>query len=235
MRGNYLLGIDQGTSGSRALVLDAAGEPRGYGYRALPRLHPHPDWVEQDPRRCARGGEAVEEAVHQAGIRPQEIAACGIACQRNTDFVWEADTISPAGKCHYLAGSAYTGRMPRCRPGPGGRIRRRLGRLPGTVSSALHMAWRVSHDPAVQEAIRTGKLRMGFSAEWLLAAMGRLDGHWMDYTLVQANGLYDFRKGGYWQEWLIFWGWRRHPASAEADGIPYGSLRSPRRENRCWR
>ena len=41
----FLLGIDQGTSGSRALVLDEGGQVRGYGYRALARLHPQSDWV----------------------------------------------------------------------------------------------------------------------------------------------------------------------------------------------
>ena len=45
----YLLGIDQGSSGSRALVMDSEGQIRGYGYCLLPRLYPRPGWVEQDP------------------------------------------------------------------------------------------------------------------------------------------------------------------------------------------
>ena len=51
---SFLLGIDQGTSGSRALVLDRDGQVRGYGYRPLASLHPQPDWVEQDPDRGPR-------------------------------------------------------------------------------------------------------------------------------------------------------------------------------------
>ncbi len=94
----YLLGIDQGTSGSRALILDETGQVCGYGYRPLPRLYPQSGWVEQDPAVVVEGvAEAITEAIGQAGCHPAEIAACGIACQRNTDFVWDARTGQPLG------------------------------------------------------------------------------------------------------------------------------------------
>jgi len=227
MHKGYLLGIDQGTSGSRALVLDAGGQPRGYGYRALARLHPHPDWVEQDPQEvCRTVAEAIREALQEAGIRPQEITACGIACQRNTDFVWQAGTHSSLGNAITWQDLRTQELMAEVEAWPlFGEARRRLGRLPATVSSALHMAWRLRHDPPVQEAARAGSLRFGFSAEWLLAAMGHLDGHMMDYTLVQANGMYDFRKGEYWQEWLDFLGVNESILpQPQATVHPYGSL-----------
>ena len=56
----YLLGIDQGSSGSRALILDRDGQVRGYGYRPLAGIHPHPGWVEHDPASVVTG---VTEAV----------------------------------------------------------------------------------------------------------------------------------------------------------------------------
>ncbi|MBN1486195.1 MAG: carbohydrate kinase, partial [Anaerolineae bacterium] len=74
----YLLGIDQGTSGSRAIIIDDAGDVRGYGYRPLPRLYPQPDRVEQDPNVLSRGvAEAIMTAIQEAGCRPDEIAGCG--------------------------------------------------------------------------------------------------------------------------------------------------------------
>jgi glycerol kinase len=93
---DFLLGIDQGTSGSRAIVLDRDGAARGYGYRPLARLHPRPDWVEQDPRAVAEGVRAaIGEALGKAGIRAADLAAGGIASQRGTDFVWDARTGLP--------------------------------------------------------------------------------------------------------------------------------------------
>jgi glycerol kinase len=92
----FVLGIDQGTSGSRALVLDGDGAVRGYGYRPLARLHPAPDRVEQDPLAVTAGvREAIVEALERARIGPADLAACGIASQRDTDFVWDARTGKP--------------------------------------------------------------------------------------------------------------------------------------------
>ncbi|MBI1877392.1 MAG: hypothetical protein HYR94_04020 [Chloroflexi bacterium] len=94
----YLLGLDQGTSGSRALILDHKGQVRGYGYRPLARLYPQPGWVEQDPDVVvASVTEAIAEAMSRANCRLEEITACGIACQRNTDFIWDARTRRPIG------------------------------------------------------------------------------------------------------------------------------------------
>src|SRR5512134_2374826 len=95
----YLLGIDQGTSGSRALIMDRAGRVHGYGYRSLPRTYPQPGWVEQEPADVSAGvTAAITEAITQAGCHPSEIAACGLAGQRNTDFVWDKQTGQPLGR-----------------------------------------------------------------------------------------------------------------------------------------
>jgi glycerol kinase len=58
------------------------------------------------------------------------------------------------------------------------------------------------YDPVVAAAVRTDHAQIGFSATWLLAAMGRPSSHVMDYSLVQAMGLYDFRAERYWNDWL---------------------------------
>ena len=80
-------------------------------------------------------------------------------------------------------------------------MRRRLGHVPATFSSALHLAWRLQKETAVRQAARNGSLRAGFSAEWLLQALGHPRAHIMDYSLVQAMGLFDFRAECIWEEW----------------------------------
>ena len=60
----YLMGIDQGTSGSRAVVMDRAGQIVGYAYRPVARIYPQPSWVEQNPTALAHGvAETMAEAV----------------------------------------------------------------------------------------------------------------------------------------------------------------------------
>ncbi|MCB0190457.1 MAG: carbohydrate kinase [Anaerolineae bacterium] len=201
---SYLLGIDQGSSGSRALVMNRNGDVCGYGYRALTRLYPQTGWAEQDPTAVVEGvTEAVMEAIVQAGCGPDDLIACGIAGQRNTDFVWDARTNRPLA-------NAITWQDLRTMPivteleawSLADQRRRRLGYFPGPYSSSMHLAWRMRHDPAVIDAARTGDLRIGFSAAWLLASAGKPTSHAMDYNLIQQLGLYDFRAERYWDEWL---------------------------------
>ena len=201
---NFLLGIDQGTSGSRALILDTDGNVRGYGYRPLARLHPHPDWVEQDPAQVvATVVEALHQALADARIDANEIAACGIACQRNTEFTWDART-------HQSFTNAITWQDLRTMDlvrefaewEHAARARYHLGYEPGPYSSAIHLAWRMRHDVAYQRAARDNTIQIGLSAEWLVTALGKMNAHAMDVSLVQAMGMYDFRARQYWREWL---------------------------------
>ncbi len=225
----HLLGIDQGTSGSRALIMDTHGRVLGYGYQSLPRSHPHPGWTEQDPYVLARGvSDAITEALGQAGLRARDITAVGIASQRNTDFVWSAKTgapIAPAITWQDLRTVPLVDELKRDWPHFGD-LRRRLGYFPGPYSSALHLAWRMRHDTAVQKAAQSGDLRIGFSALWQLVSLGQPSGHVMDMGLVQAMGLYDFRAQSYWDEWLDY---LNIPRAALPDPVPnlhdFGTMR----------
>ncbi len=216
---DLLLGIDQGSSGSRALILDREGQVRGYGYRPLPSQHLRPDWSEQDPDAVAATvREAIEEAIQQAGCSAAELAACGIASQRDTDFVWDSRTGRPLAPAitwrdlRTLALEEDLKSWPHAAD-----CRTRLGYWPGPYSAALHLKWRLLNDPGVASAARQGNLRIGLSAAWLLAALGRPSEHAMDHSLVQGMCLYDFRARAYWDEWLE---WLGLPAASLPVGRP---------------
>jgi glycerol kinase len=205
---DFLLGIDQGTSGSRALILDRDGAVRGYGYRKLERFYPRPDWVEQDPLALAAGvREAIVEALQHAQCRPADIAACGLTSQRDTDFVWEARTGRPLANAitwQDLRTQALEDQLHRWPHAA--EARHRLGYWPGPYSAALHLKWRMENDGAVAEAARAGTLRVGLSALWVLNALGQAAGHQADVSLAQSMCLYDFRARDYWPEWLDYVG-----------------------------
>lgn len=203
---DYLLGIDQGTSGSRALVLDRDGMVRGYGHRPLARLHPVADRVEQDPLAVAAGvREAIAGALLQAGIGPADLAACGITSQRGTDFVWDAWTGLPlANAITWQDLRTQSLEQDLRRWSRVGECRTRLGEWPGPWSAALHLSWRLANDPVVATAAREGRLRAGLSAIWVLNALGRADGHRADVSLAQSMTLYDFRAREYWADWLAY-------------------------------
>ncbi|MFN8483447.1 MAG: FGGY family carbohydrate kinase [Anaerolineae bacterium] len=224
----FVIGIDQGTSGSRALILDREGQVCGYGYRPLARLYPQPGRVEQDPVTVAATvSDAIAEALSQAGLAPADVAAIGIASQRNTDFAWDAPTGWPVGHAITWQDLRTVELVEELSAWPeAADWRERLGYFPGPWSSAMHLAWRMRHDREFAEAAHAGTLRVGPSAEWLLVALGAAHDHAADLSLVQQMGMYDFRAHRYWDEWLARLG---VPRAILPDAAPtvrdYGRLR----------
>jgi glycerol kinase len=139
------LGIDQGTSGSKAIIIDGNGKIHGFGYQPLARLHPRPDWVEQDPLAVVAGvTAAIAEALAQSGCRPVQITACGIACQRNTEFVWDARNGRALGNAITWQDLRSLPLLADLQMQPwAAELRHRLGYAPGPYMSALHLAWRL--------------------------------------------------------------------------------------------
>jgi glycerol kinase len=90
---NYLLALDQGTTSSRALVLEASGKVVAVAQLEFTQIFPQPGWVEHDPNEIWSSQIGVAaEAIARAGIRAGDIAAIGITNQRETTLVWDRKT-----------------------------------------------------------------------------------------------------------------------------------------------
>ena len=85
MQDQYILAIDQGTTSSRAIVFNGAGAVRAMAQREFRQIFPRPGWVEHDPLEIWDTQLAVaREALAQARLKARDIAAIGIANQRET-------------------------------------------------------------------------------------------------------------------------------------------------------
>src|SRR3954469_25761010 len=92
-RGDYLLAIDQGTTGTTVLVLNRSLNVLGRGYREIPQIYPRPGEVEHDPAAIwSSVTAALAAALRQAGVSASGIAAIGITNQRETTLLWERAT-----------------------------------------------------------------------------------------------------------------------------------------------
>ena len=204
MSSQFLLGIDQGTSGSKAVIIDDQGSLYGHGHRPLERLYPQPGYVEQDPYAVAQSvAGAVTSAIDAAGCSPDQIVACGITSQRNTEFAWDRQSGRPIGNAVTWQDLRTVPMLQEVQQLPfASEARYRLGYPPGTYMTAVHLAWRMRFQEELRAAAQKGTLQLGLSAAWLIKALGRPAEHAMDTSLVQAMGLYDFRSGAYWAEWL---------------------------------
>jgi glycerol kinase len=153
-----LLGIDQGTTGTTCLVLDEALRTRGRGYRAVAQHYPHPGWVEQDPNRLWESVlAATEDALEEASVGAADLAAIGIANQRETTIVWDRTTGQPT---HSAIVWQDRRTAERCKELPAELIRDRTGLVPDPYFSATKLEW------ILREA--TGDLAFGTVDSWLI-------------------------------------------------------------------
>ena len=92
----YILALDQGTTSSRAILFNRAGEIVSKAQREFPQLFPKPGWVEHNPEDIWSSQlEVAREAIALAGAAPHEISGIGITNQRETTLVWDRETGQP--------------------------------------------------------------------------------------------------------------------------------------------
>jgi len=170
--GELVLGLDQGTSSTRCVVLDGALRERASCSVAVASSFPRPGLVEQDPEELAASAErALAGALAQAGAKPRDVAALGLANQTETFVVWERATgraIHPAivwqdrrtdAACAALAQHA-------------GFVRERTGLELDATFPATKLGWLLDHVPGARAGAEAGRLAYGDVAGWLLQRLG---------------------------------------------------------------
>ncbi|MCM1983434.1 glycerol kinase GlpK [Lyngbya confervoides] len=96
MTQSYVLALDLGTTGNRAIVFNREGQIIAQAYRELTQHYPKPGWLEHDPIQIWKDTHwAIETAIRQAKIAPDEIAAMGLTVQRETCLLWDKTTGEP--------------------------------------------------------------------------------------------------------------------------------------------
>ena len=201
-----ILAIDQGTTGTTCLVFDERCEPIGRAHREFAQHFPQPGWVEHDAREIWSVTQAVAgEALDDAGVRPGELAAVGIANQRETVCVWDPRTGEPlhnaivwqdrrtAERCEELRAAGHEPLM-----------RERTGLVLDPYFSATKIAWLLEHVPGLRERARRGTAVFGTVDSWLIF---KLTGeHLTDASNASRTLLYDIAAGRWDPELLELFG-----------------------------
>lgn len=92
----YVLALDLGTTGNRAILFDAKGSVVSSAYKELTQYYPQPGWLEHDPREIWQDTcWAMQTALQKAGIAASEVAAIGLSVQRETCLLWDKTTGRP--------------------------------------------------------------------------------------------------------------------------------------------
>ena len=96
MEKEYILVIDQGTTGTRAVVYDNEANIIGYKYKKHKQIYPKPGWVEHDPLEIWNNTiSVIKEVISATGIDKNDIISIGITNQRETTILWDKDTGKP--------------------------------------------------------------------------------------------------------------------------------------------
>jgi glycerol kinase len=201
-----ILAIDQGTTGTTCFVFDERAEPIGRAYHEFAQHYPQPGWVEHDAGEIWSVTQAVAgEALEDAGVRPGELAAVGIANQRETVCVWDPATGEPLHNAIVWQDRRTAARCEKLRAaGHEPLIRERTGLILDPYFSATKIAWLLEHIAGLRERANDGTAVFGTIDSWLLF---KLTGeHLTDATNASRTLLYDIAAGRWDPELLELFG-----------------------------
>ena len=189
----HILTIDQGTTGTTALLLDRFGAVLGRASREIAQVYPKPGWVEHLPREILDSClHVADELLRETGVFPGQIDAIGITNQRETTLVWDRYTGEPVSnavvwQCRRSA--------PICdaleRQGMGPHVRDRTGLPIDPYFSATKIRWLLDNVPSGQARAEKGDLLFGTVDTWLLWNLTGRAVHATDVTNASRTMLYD--------------------------------------------
>ena len=197
--GALILSIDQGTTSTRAILFDPAGNILGVSQKELKLYYPDNGWVEQDPRDIwADTQQVCRDVLKSRGIKPSQVAAIGITNQRETTIVWDRKTGEPvhnaivwqdrrtANFCEKLEKDGYLEK-----------VRARTGLLIDPYFSGTKIKWILDNVSGVKEKAKKGELAFGTMDCFLLWKMTGGKVHATDATNASRTMIFNIVK----QEW----------------------------------
>jgi glycerol kinase len=200
----YLLALDQGTTSSRALVFDLDGIPVATAQREFPQHYPEPGRVEHDPEDLWNTQrECAAEALACAKISSSDLAAVGIANQRETTVLWDRRTGKAIHRAIVWQDRRTADSCARLRAeGSEPLVTQKTGLRFDPYFSATKLAWLLDHTPGARAAAARGELAFGTVDTWLLWKLtgGRV--HATDATNAARTLLFNLHTGT-WDEDLL--------------------------------
>ncbi|HMP72587.1 MAG TPA: glycerol kinase GlpK [Kiritimatiellia bacterium] len=203
-----ILALDQGTTSSRALVVDGEGRCLGMAQKEFAQHFPHPGWVEHDAEEIWTSQLAVaKEALGKAGVTAKEIAGIGITNQRETTVVWDRETGEPVHRAIVWQDRRTAERCRRLtEEGVEARVQERTGLLVDPYFSGTKIGWLLDHVEGARSAAEAGRLAFGTVDSWLIWKLTRGRVHATDVTNASRTLLMNLATGEWDEEMLEMFG-----------------------------
>jgi len=200
----YILALDQGTTSSRAIVFDGAGAIRAVAQREFAQIFPRPGWVEHDPNEIWATQFAVAgEAMARASIHAADVAAIGIANQRETTIVWDRATGEPIANAIVWQDRRTAGACDALRArGLEASIAAKTGLVLDAYFSATKLAWLLDNVDGARARAAAGGLAFGTVDAWLVWKLSGGTAHVTDASNASRTLLYNIHECR-WDEELL--------------------------------
>ncbi len=200
-----VLALDQGTTGSTALVLSADGRVLGRGYREFTQHFPSPGEVEHDAEEILRVTvDAAREAIRQAGVTP---AAIGITNQRETVCAWERATGRPVYRAIVWQDRRTAVRCAQLeKQKKAALVRSRTGLVLDPYFSATKIEWLLEHVKGLPRRAAAGDVVFGTIDSWLIFRLTNGKTFATDHTNASRTMLYDIGKRAWDKDLLKLFG-----------------------------
>ena len=166
----YILSLDQGTTSSRAILFDQAGQVKGMAQQEFRQSFPCPGWVEHDAREIWTTQLAVaRDVLAQHGVRAADLAAIGVTNQRETTVLWDRATGDPLAPAIVWQDRRTTDTCARLQAqGAARSIQRKTGLMLDAYFSGTKLQWLLDHVPGARARAQHGELAFGTIDSWLI-------------------------------------------------------------------
>jgi glycerol kinase len=193
MAGDYVLAIDQGTTGTTAMVFNHDSATVGEAYSEFTQHYPQPGWVEHDANEIWDVSmQVVQDALEDAGVSPGDLAAIGITNQRETVVMWDRESGEPvhnaivwqdrrgAGICGELSEQGYDDM-----------VRDKSGLVIDAYFSGSKVQWMLDNVEGLKERAQNGEIAMGTIDTWLIYKLTGGREHVTDYSNASRTMMYN--------------------------------------------
>ncbi|GGW54727.1 glycerol kinase [Streptomyces lucensis JCM 4490] len=207
----YVMSIDQGTNSTRCILFDHRGRLVSVAQKPHQQHFPRPGWVEHDALEIWHNLQrAVPEALSDVGVGTDQVAAVGLANQRETTVLWDRRTGAPLGRAIVWQDTRTAPLVEDLLQRPGEEFfEERCSLPPSTYFSALRVRWLFDHVKGLQERAQDGEVLFGTMETWLIWNLtGGADGglHITDVTNASRTMLMNTRTLTWDGELLEFFG-----------------------------
>jgi glycerol kinase len=199
-----ILALDQGTTSSRAIVFDEAGQIRAVAQREFRQIFPRAGWVEHDPAEIWTSQISVAvEALGRAGLTPVDVAAVGITNQRETTIVWDRASGHPIHNAIVWQDRRTADVCGRLKAdGAEPLVREKTGLVLDPYFSGTKVAWILDNVPGARSRAEKGELAFGTVDTWLLWNLTEGQLHATDPSNASRTLLFDIHRGD-WDDELL--------------------------------